>query len=84
MVNVAIKALERAGTSVGRETLAAILPELSESVNTAELHRGSGSSFDSVIRSDLLGHCEYQASEDLLAQVRAAISAIDSRSRLSP
>jgi len=87
MVHEAIKALERAGMSLGRETLAAVLPELSESVNVAGLRRERASSFASDspdTSSDLLDDLESRVVQDRLAHVRAAIDAIDSRSGHSP
>jgi hypothetical protein len=74
MVGLSIKAFEQAGTSQGRETLVAILPELSESVNIAAYD-----DLDIASRSDRLTHSEQRALQQRLEQIHVAIGAIDLR-----
>jgi hypothetical protein len=77
MVSVVITALERSGTSVARDTLESILPEIAESVNTTAVEATQTRSTNPIDK--LSRAAQLEVLQRRVTQIRAALKGITSR-----
>ena len=78
MLSYAIEAFERAGTTEAKETLAAILPDLAELVNSSGM-RAHEPNVETQSPSEFLESIEAGTTAGPLIMVQSAILAIDAR-----